>query len=93
MIIVTFLRQLGDFYCQPESHFSPHPPSFHLPQCPPAADLFKKASDILGYDLLARCTEGPKELLDSTEVSQPAIFVASMAAVEKYKMEVRLGGR
>lgn len=56
-------------------------------ECPAAADLFTKASDILGYDLLARCLEGPKDLLDSTEVSQPAIFVASMAAVEKYKME------
>ena len=30
---------------------------------------------------------GPKEVLDSTAVSQPAIFVASMAAVEKLRME------
>lgn len=54
---------------------------------PAAAELFTKASDILGYDLLDRCTNGPKELLDSTEVSQPAIFVASMAAVEKLRAE------
>lgn len=54
---------------------------------PAAADLFAKASDILGYDLLAKCAEGPKEALDSTAVSQPAIFVASMAAVEKLKFE------
>lgn len=54
---------------------------------PAAKALFDEASEILGYDLLERCTEGPKELLDSTEVSQPAIFVASMAAVEKLKQE------
>jgi [acyl-carrier-protein] S-malonyltransferase len=31
--------------------------------------------------------EGPKEILDTTAVSQPAIFVASMAAVEKLRLE------
>eukprot|EP00518_Triparma_eleuthera_P004847 CAMPEP_0182464840 /NCGR_PEP_ID=MMETSP1319-20130603/8861_1 /TAXON_ID=172717 /ORGANISM="Bolidomonas pacifica, Strain RCC208" /LENGTH=348 /DNA_ID=CAMNT_0024664507 /DNA_START=54 /DNA_END=1100 /DNA_ORIENTATION=+ len=56
-------------------------------ECPAAAELFTKASSILGYDLLERCVSGPKELLDSTEVSQPAIFVASMAAVEKFKAD------
>lgn len=52
---------------------------------PKAKELFDKASEILGYDLLQVCTEGPKEKLDSTVVSQPAIFVASMAAVEKLR--------
>mmetsp|Transcript_55466 Transcript_55466/g.172116 ORF Transcript_55466/g.172116 Transcript_55466/m.172116 type:complete len:414 (-) Transcript_55466:284-1525(-) len=55
--------------------------------CPAAKELFDKASDILGYDLLDRCANGPKELLDTTAVSQPAIFVASMAAVEQLKQE------
>lgn len=54
---------------------------------PKAKELFDKASEILGYDLLAVCRDGPKEKLDSTAVSQPAIFVTSMAAVEKLKME------
>lgn len=54
---------------------------------PAAKALFDEASEILGYDLLQVCTEGPKEKLDSTVVSQPAIFVASMAAVEKFKQE------
>lgn len=54
---------------------------------PSAQALFDEASEILGYDLLQVCTEGPKEKLDSTVVSQPAIFVASMAAVEKLKQE------
>jgi len=56
-------------------------------EVPAAKALFDDASEILGYDLLERCKEGPKEVLDSTEVSQPAIFVASMAAVEKLKQE------
>jgi len=54
---------------------------------PAAQSLFTTASEILGYDLLARCVDGPKPLLDSTEISQPAIFVASMAAVEKLRLE------
>lgn len=56
-------------------------------EVPEAKALFDEASEILGYDLLQRCVEGPKELLDKTEVSQPAIFVASMAALEKLKKE------
>lgn len=56
-------------------------------EVPKAKELFDTASEILGYDLLERCVEGPKELLDSTEVSQPAIFVASMCAVEKLRQE------
>jgi [acyl-carrier-protein] S-malonyltransferase len=55
---------------------------------PKAAELFDKASAILGYDLLEVCTNGPKETLDSTVISQPAIFVASMAAVEKMRQEM-----
>ena len=54
---------------------------------PAAKALFDEASEILGYDLLQVCTEGPKEKLDSTVVSQPAIFVASMAAVEKLRQQ------
>jgi [acyl-carrier-protein] S-malonyltransferase len=54
---------------------------------PKAQALFDQASEILGYDLLQVCVDGPKEKLDSTVVSQPAIFVASMAAVEKLRQE------
>ena len=49
---------------------------------PPARAVFDRAQKILGYDLLAVCLEGPAEKLDSTEFSQPAIFVASLAALE-----------
>lgn len=54
-------------------------------ECPAAKELFDKAADILGYDLLKVCVEGPKEKLDTTAVSQPAIYVASLAAVEKLR--------
>ena len=56
-------------------------------EVPKAKEMFDEASEILGYDLLQVCTEGPKEKLDSTVISQPAIFVASMAAVEKLRLE------
>ncbi|KAF8397203.1 hypothetical protein HHK36_016110 [Tetracentron sinense] len=58
---------------------------------PAAADLYKKANDILGFDLLDVCTSGPKEKLDSTVISQPAIYVTSLAAVEV--LRARDGGR
>ena len=53
-------------------------------EVPAAAELYKKAAEILGYDLLAI---EDKAQLDKTDVSQPAIFVASMAAVEKLRAE------
>lgn len=56
-------------------------------EVPEAKALFDEASSILGYDLLDVCMNGPKEKLDSTVISQPAIFVASMAAVEKLRHE------
>ncbi|CAE8641967.1 unnamed protein product [Polarella glacialis] len=56
-------------------------------EVPKAKQMFEQASEILGYDLLDRCVNGPKEVLDTTSVSQPAIFVASMAAVEKLRGE------
>jgi malonyl CoA-acyl carrier protein transacylase len=54
---------------------------------PAAARLFEQANDILGYDLAQICFNGPSEELDTTVVSQPAIFVASLAALEKLRAE------
>ncbi|KAL3679793.1 hypothetical protein R1sor_022749 [Riccia sorocarpa] len=54
---------------------------------PAAADLFAKANEVLGYDLLDICINGPKEKLDSTVISQPAIYVASLAAVEALRAQ------
>ncbi len=52
---------------------------------PPARRLFTEASEQLGYDLLDVCVNGPVERLNSTVVSQPALFVASLAALEALK--------
>lgn len=49
---------------------------------PAARKLFDDAAAILGYDLLELCVRGPAERLNATDVSQPAIFVASLAALE-----------
>lgn len=46
---------------------------------PAAADLFVRASAVLGYDLLALAAEGPEEKLRETRYSQPAIFVTNCA--------------
>ncbi|MGB7323524.1 MAG: ACP S-malonyltransferase [Rubripirellula sp.] len=47
---------------------------------PMARQLFDEAADVLGYDLLAICTDGPAEKLNATEFSQPALFTVGMAA-------------
>jgi [acyl-carrier-protein] S-malonyltransferase len=52
---------------------------------PAARALFDRAAMILGYDLLAVCVNGPADRLNATDVSQPAIFVASLAALEQLK--------
>ena len=54
---------------------------------PAARDLYAQASQILGYDLAKYCWEGPAEDLDSTVISQPAIFVTSLACLEKLRAE------
>jgi len=54
---------------------------------PPARDLFDRAGEILGYDLAKLCFEGPAAELDSTIISQPAIFVASLAALERLRSD------
>jgi [acyl-carrier-protein] S-malonyltransferase len=43
--------------------------------------IFDRANGILGYDLAQICFEGPAEKLNSTIYSQPALFVASVAAL------------
>lgn len=54
---------------------------------PAARALFDQAAEILGYDLADICFNGPAEKLNSTVVGQPALYVSSMAALEKLKQE------
>jgi [acyl-carrier-protein] S-malonyltransferase len=52
---------------------------------PAARSLFDQAREILGYDLADVCLNGPAEKLNSTVVSQPAIFAGALAALEVLK--------
>jgi|SRR6056297_820591 len=52
-----------------------------------ARALFDQANEVLGYDLKSMCFEGPEEQLNTTEFSQPALFVTSMAAVAAMREE------
>jgi [acyl-carrier-protein] S-malonyltransferase len=54
-------------------------------ELPAARALFDRAGEILGVDLKDLCFDGPAEALNSTDVSQPALFVASLAALESLK--------
>ena len=50
-------------------------------------DLFTEADDTLGYSISKIILEGPKEDLDLTENTQPAIFLASYAIFEMIRKE------
>jgi len=52
---------------------------------------FESASRILGYDLWQLCQEGPAELLNTTERTQPAMLAAGVAVFRAY--EARGGAR
>jgi [acyl-carrier-protein] S-malonyltransferase len=54
---------------------------------PAARELFDRAGALLGIDLARLCFEGPSTELDRTDVSQPAIYVTSLAALEVLKAE------
>jgi len=59
---------------------------------PAAAEIFKKANEIIGFDLSGMCFEGPAEELSSTTISQPAIFTTSAAILEVLKTEPSTSG-
>ena len=46
---------------------------------PIAADLFRRAERVLGYDLRALIADGPEDKLRETMYAQPAIFVTNYA--------------
>ena len=49
---------------------------------PAARQLFDEAAEVLGYSLGDICFNGPPERLNSTIVSQPALYVCSLAALK-----------
>ncbi|MDZ4686523.1 MAG: ACP S-malonyltransferase [Planctomycetaceae bacterium] len=56
-------------------------------QCPATRRLFDEAREILGYDLAEICFNGPAEELNKTNVSQPALYVCSLAALEMLRQQ------
>lgn len=57
---------------------------------PEARQLFHKANEILGFNLLKLCTEGPEEELRRTINTQPALYVTSCAALAALSSRVEL---
>lgn len=53
-----------------------------------AAKIFDRANAVVGFDLSGICFEGPAEKLNTTTVSQPAIFVTSAAILEVVKTSI-----
>ncbi|MEY4177345.1 MAG: hypothetical protein RLY70_919 [Planctomycetota bacterium] len=54
---------------------------------PVAREIFERANSVLGFDLAELCFNGPAERLDETDISQPALYVASLAALEVLRAE------
>jgi [acyl-carrier-protein] S-malonyltransferase len=46
---------------------------------PAARETFETANRVMGFDLAAICFNGPEERLNQTDISQPAIYVTSIA--------------
>ena len=59
---------------------------------PVAAELYDQANNIVGFDLSRICFEGPVEQLNTTTISQPAIFVTSAAILEVLKTNTATNG-
>lgn len=60
--------------------------------CPEAKALFEQADSVLGYDLSRLCWQGPPERLTRTEHCQPALYVASLAALAALESELKSKG-
>jgi [acyl-carrier-protein] S-malonyltransferase len=55
---------------------------------PMAQEVFDIANGVLGFDLQAACFTGPAEFLNQTDISQPAIYVTSIAS---YRAAIEAG--
>jgi [acyl-carrier-protein] S-malonyltransferase len=55
-------------------------------ELPAVRAMFDRAAEVLELDLRHVCFEGPAVALEATDVSQPAIFLASLAALEGLKV-------
>ena len=55
---------------------------------PVARQTFEEADNALGYKLSQLCFEGPEEQLRQTEITQPAILTASVAALRVLETQI-----
>ncbi|MFH0771896.1 MAG: ACP S-malonyltransferase [Candidatus Omnitrophota bacterium] len=55
---------------------------------PAARAIFEKADSILGFHISKLCFEGPKEELTRTDICQPAILTASVAALRSLELSL-----
>lgn len=55
---------------------------------PVARQTFEEADDALGYKISQLCFEGPEEQLRLTEITQPAILTASIAALRVIETQI-----
>jgi len=58
-----------------------------LKDLPAVQEMLTKAKDILGYDILDICLNGPEEKLEATKHCQPAMYIAGLAAIEQLKAD------
>jgi len=56
-------------------------------QLPEVKDMLEKSKQILGYDILDICLNGPEEKLGETRFTQPAMFIGGLAGVAKLRSE------
>ncbi len=54
------------------------------------SDLFAEARDILGWDLASVISDGPDDLLTSTDRAQPALYATSFALWEAFRAHTRV---
>jgi len=54
---------------------------------PAVADMLTKAKEILGWDLLELCLNGPEEKLEMTKYCQPVLYVGGLAGVELLRQD------
>jgi [acyl-carrier-protein] S-malonyltransferase len=54
---------------------------------PVVRETFAEASDAIDLDLWRLASEGPAELLDATEQTQPVLLTASIAALRALESE------
>ena len=49
-------------------------------------EMFDAASQIFGADILKYCQSGPQSELQNTYINQPAVFLASLAGIERVQV-------